>query len=337
MLAFPPMTNFHNHSLLLNGHIILQDKASALAGSVLQPPASPSTVVLDACAAPGQKTSQLAQSMQNMGTLYALDRDSSRVAILKTLCKRHNLKNVTILHQNFLDVDVFKHPYNQVEYILLDPSCSCSGIVNRLDLAIDSLSTELTPYSEIEISCADILNTPRSRLENLQQFQLSLLQKAFSFPKVNHIVYSTCSIHDEENEQVVEKSLKFTTEFDVCTPLPNLQSSIRGKSEYRYGEQCIRTVPKRDHTIGFFIAYFKRKSIISNQDNENQLEPSTTTSEIEKTQSNFFSGLRSSSDIDKIDCRPAQKKLKNEKDAEGTCPQSPSKPFDQVAKESAIL
>jgi len=54
----------------LKGEIVLQDKASALAGFVLNPPADAKTYCIDACAAPGQKTAQLAQSMNNMVCTY---------------------------------------------------------------------------------------------------------------------------------------------------------------------------------------------------------------------------------------------------------------------------
>jgi putative methyltransferase len=65
MLVFPPSTDLHDNELLLSGKIILQDKASALSGAALEPPAEDSTFCLDGCSAPGQKTSQLAQSMEN--------------------------------------------------------------------------------------------------------------------------------------------------------------------------------------------------------------------------------------------------------------------------------
>lgn len=92
MLLFPPMSDFHNNDLFHAGHIILQDKGSALGGASLQPPPE-DIVCLDACAAPGQKTTQLAQAMQNHGTLIAIDQDGARLGTLSKLAKKNGVKS----------------------------------------------------------------------------------------------------------------------------------------------------------------------------------------------------------------------------------------------------
>jgi len=293
LLAFPPLTDFHEHSLLLSGHIVLQDKASALSGAALQVPASEESFAMDACAAPGQKTSQVAQSMKNLGKLFAFDLDQLRLDTLKRLCKRNGLKNLTAVHGSFLEIDVNSEPYCNVEYILLDPSCSGSGIVNRLDYFLSSssgtehdVSTTDGDASAVDVDvkqkkkkkksnkdaggddneeAAKKEMTPaeaekkqlKERVLKLQEFQLSLIKKAMSFPRLKQLVYSTCSIHDEENEQVVEKASKFSDAFQVARVLPLVP--MRGLSSYPHGEMCVRTVPSRDHTIGFFVSMFERK------------------------------------------------------------------------------
>ncbi|THH19812.1 hypothetical protein EW146_g1417 [Bondarzewia mesenterica] len=67
LLLFPPQTQFHDDSAYVNGHIILQDKASCFPATILAPPARDDSVVIDATAAPGNKTSHLSALMQNKG------------------------------------------------------------------------------------------------------------------------------------------------------------------------------------------------------------------------------------------------------------------------------
>lgn len=125
LLAFSPKTDFHDHFLYKAGHIILQDKASCLPAHLLRPP--PGSHVLDACAAPGNKTSHLAAIMRNKGRLFAFDLDAKRVATMSTLLLRAGVTCHQLAHQDFLKVDPDCPKYKDVEYILLDPSCSGSG------------------------------------------------------------------------------------------------------------------------------------------------------------------------------------------------------------------
>lgn len=67
LLAFPPKTAFHNDPAYLTGKIILQDKASCFPAVILDPPARDDAVVIDATAAPGNKTSHLSALMRNRG------------------------------------------------------------------------------------------------------------------------------------------------------------------------------------------------------------------------------------------------------------------------------
>ncbi|KAI9204421.1 S-adenosyl-L-methionine-dependent methyltransferase [Polychytrium aggregatum] len=195
LLVFPANTDFHEHPLLLNGGIVLQDKASCFPAYILNPP--PNSTVIDACAAPGNKTSHLSAIMNNTGRIYAFDKDQKRLQTLIKLCGRAGCKNIDALNQSFLDADPTSDKYKKVEYILLDPSCSGSGIVRRLDHL-------LAPNS----SSGDA-----ARVQSLADFQVSVLLHAFKFPNVRKVVYSTCSRHQEENEMVVKRVLEAQPDF----------------------------------------------------------------------------------------------------------------------------
>jgi putative methyltransferase len=83
-------------------------------------------VILDACAAPGMKTSLLAAITKNEGSIIAIERDSKRCETLRTMLEGLGVTNVTVVNKDFTDVIPHEHP--EVEYILVDPSCSGSGI-----------------------------------------------------------------------------------------------------------------------------------------------------------------------------------------------------------------
>lgn len=134
---------------------------------------------------------------------------------------------------DFLHEDPSDKKYANVKYILCDPSCSGSGIVSRMD---------------------DLTNDERSeskeRLEKLAAFQKKILLKALSFPKAEKVVYSTCSVHEIENEGVVREVLK---EVKDKYELQNIDISRPDASGF------IRLSPKTDVTNGFFVSCFKRK------------------------------------------------------------------------------
>ncbi|KFP90911.1 Putative methyltransferase NSUN5, partial [Apaloderma vittatum] len=122
LLVFPPQTDFHDNLLYTSGHIILQDGLPAF----LLPPGAGSHVI-DACAAPGNKTSHLAAILKNKGQIFAFDVDTKRLATMNTMLMRAGVTGFQLAQQDFLTVDPGDPKYSKVTYILLDPSCSGSG------------------------------------------------------------------------------------------------------------------------------------------------------------------------------------------------------------------
>ncbi|RKP39059.1 S-adenosyl-L-methionine-dependent methyltransferase, partial [Dimargaris cristalligena] len=259
MLVFPVQTDLHDHPLFVSGDIILQDKASCFPATLLAP--APHAQVIDACAAPGNKTSHLCGLMANQGTIYAFDKDPRRLRTLEILTGKAGCRAIRALQGDFMEVPPHSREMAQVEYILLDPSCSGSGIVNRLDYLVDQFAADEDVRQERQrISLAE-------RLANLAEVQVRLLNHAMTFPGVKRIVYSTCSLHHIENESVVARVLATNPHFQLverprCLPTWT-HRGISGLPEPTTprpdaAECVIRCQPDMDHTIGFFAALFER-------------------------------------------------------------------------------
>ncbi|XP_054637629.1 probable 28S rRNA (cytosine-C(5))-methyltransferase isoform X2 [Dunckerocampus dactyliophorus] len=237
LLVFPPKTDFHDHFLYKAGHIILQDKASCLPAFLLNVP--PGSHVIDACAAPGNKTSHLAAIMKNRGKLFAFDMDAKRLATMSTLLLRAGVTCQQLAHQDFLKVDPHAKIYEGVEYILLDPSCSGSGMVCLQDC--DS-SPSADPHKDA------------ARLSSLASFQLRCLNHGLSFPRLKRLVYSTCSVHCQENEEVVAACLQKNPAFRLVPLLS--QWPERGLQPLT---QCLRASITKTRTHGFFVAMLEKR------------------------------------------------------------------------------
>lgn len=232
LLVFSAKTDFHDHFLYKAGHIILQDKASCLPAFLLNPRAG--SHVIDACAAPGNKTSHLAALMKNKGKLFAFDLDAKRLSTMSTLLLRAGVTCHQLANQDFLKVDPQSSEYKGVEYILLDPSCSGSGMVCLRDEGSE-------PQDE-------------GRLQALASFQLRCLKHTLQFPQVQRVVYSTCSVHSQENEEVVSACLQQNPGFRLVHLLPNWPE--RGHEPFT---QCLRASTAKTRTHGFFVAMLERR------------------------------------------------------------------------------
>ncbi|KAI0951050.1 hypothetical protein AcW1_008196 [Taiwanofungus camphoratus] len=138
LLAFNPQVQLVDDPLHRAGKIILQDKASCFPAYVLSPPTGDDSCVIDATAAPGNKTSHLCALMGNRGKLFAFERDRKRFSTLKMMLSKAQCRNVEPVNADFLTISPDELKYSTVTHILLDPSCSGSGIVNRLDHLLET-------------------------------------------------------------------------------------------------------------------------------------------------------------------------------------------------------
>ncbi|XP_013618138.1 PREDICTED: probable 28S rRNA (cytosine-C(5))-methyltransferase [Brassica oleracea var. oleracea] len=249
LLVMPPGSDLHAHPLVMNGRIFLQGKGSSMVAAALQPEAG--WEVIDACSAPGNKTVHLASLMKGQGKIIACELNEERVKRLEQTIKLSGATNIEVFHGDFLSLNPEDPSFAKVRAILLDPSCSGSGtITDRLDHLLPSHSADNTNYDSI-------------RLHKLAVFQKKALAHALSFPQVERVVYSTCSIHQIENEDVVSSVLPLASSlgFKLATPFPQWQR--RGLPVFAGSEHLLRMDPVEDKE-GFFIALFTKTNNLDN-------------------------------------------------------------------------
>lgn len=224
-------------SSLTPGSFIRQDKSSCLVSLLLAP--LPGSSILDMCAAPGYKTQHAASLLYNMGTLYSVEVNAQRFKTLEETRKTFGLEEICRpLKMDALKVSEDTCP--DVEYIIVDPPCSGTGMVNVL-----------MRHSADE-----------DRLRKLSNLQAMMLKHALSsFSCARRVVYSTCSVMEEENEKVVSECLE-VAEGNGFRLVP-LAAAFRGSfaqgvGPYSCAPSVLRTTPEDDLTNGFFIALFER-------------------------------------------------------------------------------
>lgn len=209
-----------------------------MVAELLHPPAG--STVLDMCAAPGMKTIHACNVMRNQGTIYAVEQNPERYRLLCNMTKTAGCEIVKPINADALTVTVDQCP--GVEYILVDPSCSGSGMQNRMSLDPDEKNPE--------------------RLKKLAGLQIKMLSYAMStFPDVKRIAYSTCSLYEEENEQVVQRCLEMNPSFKLLSGKKALRNKWRnvGSQDYKkIGKNCLYTRPDDDLADGIFIAIFEK-------------------------------------------------------------------------------
>uniref|UniRef100_A0A673MNQ5 NOP2/Sun RNA methyltransferase 5 n=1 Tax=Sinocyclocheilus rhinocerous TaxID=307959 RepID=A0A673MNQ5_9TELE len=195
--------------------------------------------------------------------LFAFDLDAKRLSTMSTLLLRAGVTCHQLANQDFLKVDPQSSEYKEVENILLDPSCSGSGMVCLRD-----------EVSELQ---------DEGRLQALATFQLRCLNHALQFPRVQRVVYSTCSIHSQENEEVVSACLQQNPAFRLVHLLPNWPE--RGHEPFT---ECLRASTAKTRTHGFFVAMLERRP--PQTDEENLLVITTLPSGGEEKQDTHQSG-----------------------------------------------
>lgn len=204
---------------LTRGDCYVQDPSTAAACELLDP--RPGEKILDACAAPGGKTSYLAELMENNGSILACDRDPKRLRMLDENLARLGIGIANVIEHDWTTGNLprpvgAEAPFNR---ILIDAPCTNTGVMRR---RVD-VRWRLKPTD----------------FQRMQTRQLDILRAVVPLLKLNGVlVYSTCSLEREENEDTVE--------------------TLLGEVSILRLEEQKRIVPFVDRFDGAFAARFRR-------------------------------------------------------------------------------
>ena len=173
------------------GKIIVQDASSYLAAKNLE--VIPNELVLDICAAPGGKTAVLAENMENRGEIIAIDIHQHKIKLIDTNMKKLGINIVKAIVMDARNVNKQGRKFDK---ILVDVPCSGYGVIRK--------KPEILYFKN------------RESVEELAKLQLEILNSAADILKDGgELIYSTCTITDEENTNNIEKFLKEREEFKV--------------------------------------------------------------------------------------------------------------------------
>jgi 16S rRNA (cytosine967-C5)-methyltransferase len=200
---------------LRRGHCYIQDPSTVLACQLLQP--KPGEKILDACAAPGGKTTYLAQLMRNQGIIVACDREEKRLSLLRENIDRLQVGIVRVVQHDWRQERVGREieeiaPFDR---ILIDAPCTNTGVIRR----------------RVDVRW----RLQRDDFHRMQGLQLEIARGVTRLLKPGGVVsYSTCSMELEENESVVDR----------------LVAELRGARLVKKAS----SLPFRDHCDGAFAA-----------------------------------------------------------------------------------
>ena len=210
------------------GWFQVQDESSMLASHILDP--QPGETVMDVCAAPGGKTTHMAELMQNSGKVWAFDVDERRISLISESCQR---LGITIVETAEADARNFDE-YGKADRVLVDAPCTGLGVLRRrLEARWRRTPDELKTFPE-------------------RQYEI-LASAARHVRPGGVLVYCTCTTEPEENQQVVARFLENHPRFQVEIVSPFLPAELQAEGLVS-SEGYMQTYPHRHGIDGFFAA-----------------------------------------------------------------------------------
>ena len=228
--------NIENFEYFKKGYFTVQDISAGLTAEILSP--KENEIILDACAAPGGKTTYMAELMKNKGEVIAWDIHKHRVDLIK---ENANRLGIDIIKAETQDSTKFNPKYeNYFDKILLDVPCLGIGVIKRKpDIK----------WQKSEKDIQEIVDLQFKILENISRYL-----KPGGF-----LVYSTCSILKEENEEQIEKKKKKHSEYervsiDEISTLGNIEDIKKKFTKNGYFK-----IEPDESKDGFFIEKLRKK------------------------------------------------------------------------------
>ncbi|MBC8631038.1 16S rRNA (cytosine(967)-C(5))-methyltransferase RsmB [[Eubacterium] tenue] len=222
------LKNIENNKLFKEGYFTVQDTSSMLVGKVANP--KEEKLVLDVCSAPGGKTTHLGIIMKNTGQVISRDIFDHKLKLINNTVKRLGLKNIKV--ENFDALNIDENSIDKFDYVICDVPCSGMGIIKR--------KPEIKFKKEEEI-------------KDLPTIQKKILNNASKYVKLGgNLIYSTCTIHDEENINIVKEFLNINDNFKLV-PIDEVNVDLDNQDK-----GYIKIYPNIHGMDGFFIAKLKR-------------------------------------------------------------------------------
>ncbi len=229
-LASPYRVPSLEQSGLKDYPVFFQSVPAFLTSMNLEPKSN--ETILDCCAAPGNKTLHLSELLGNKSKIIAVDRSKKRIQKLRNRIEQFKIKNISIKIGNIIDFsDTWTVKFDK---ILIDPPCSSLGLRPRL-----------------------VFNTSIKRIKDLSKYQKAIIYACNSLLKPGGtIVYSTCTITKEENEEIISK---FAENYNFRILEQQYKLSKMGSIHEKYDSPFQRFLPGMDNTLGYFIAKLRKK------------------------------------------------------------------------------
>ncbi|MCX7884351.1 MAG: 16S rRNA (cytosine(967)-C(5))-methyltransferase RsmB [Caloramator sp.] len=232
-IIFKGYSNIEKSYEFNNGYFIIQDESSMLSSKILNP--MPSERIIDMCSAPGGKATHIAQLMLNKGEIFSFDIYEHKLKLINENAKKlgidiikTQLRDATIYYEDLKD---------SADKVLVDAPCSGLGLIRK------------KPEIRWNINEDDIIE--------LSKVQKAIINNAAKYVKQKGILlYSTCTISTEENENIIFDFLKNNKNFDlidICAYIPKEFKNDNCKKGF------IKLYPNVNNCDGFFIAKFERK------------------------------------------------------------------------------
>ncbi|MFB6103881.1 MAG: RsmB/NOP family class I SAM-dependent RNA methyltransferase, partial [Halobacteriaceae archaeon] len=221
----------------VHGWVHGQEAVSALPAPVLDP--EPGDRVLDLCAAPGSKTTQLAGLQDDKGTIVANDVDLGRLSALRPNCDRLGVTSTVVTNRDGRHLSPTAFGMDAFDRVLVDAPCSCEGTVRKNPDALTEWSLDY--------------------LDQIAAQQRQLLAQAVSVTRPGGtVVYATCTFAPEENEAVIDAVLEQgdcqLVDIDLSVTHTDGIRRWQDSTFDRSVRRCVRVYPHHNDTGGFFLA-----------------------------------------------------------------------------------
>ena len=230
-LELEKIKDIENNKLFKNGFFTIQDISAGMTAKILSP--KPNELVLDACAAPGGKTTYMAELMNNKGKIIAGDIYEHRLNLIQQNAKK---LGISIIETKILDATKYYKEYEaKFDKILLDVPCLGIGVIKRKP----DIKWQRKPED----------------LQEICKIQKIILENCSKYLKTGgELVYSTCSILEEENENIIKEFVKKNQNFEI----KKVKNTIKIFENFikKEGYISIKPTEKND---GFFICKLVKK------------------------------------------------------------------------------